>query len=147
MSAGWIVFDGVVPVKPNTSLQQIVALYCEHVLENGDEPLPVESNDWFDEDHEDQISLQLYDDVFTYSANGDLGWTFADNFTRFLEAFAATYAAAGWCSLEGEECDEVFYGAAEELTLEARRTHWLNKARIAINIYNSLAETPLRITR
>lgn len=119
--SGPVYYSGVVPLKDDVTLAQIIELLQEHDCDRanfwlnseGDPPPRTDETEGKYYDWDDQMELTVVDGFFEYRLDmPDQVYSFTANFDNFLEAVADEMASGGWVSTEGEEPDQahVAYG-------------------------------------
>lgn len=124
MSQAWQKWWGTVPLKDGVKPTNVIALYESLMADEAKDPqLPlVEPSGYRDNDNE--VDLDFAEGEFSYTLNGDPGWSTTENFEKFLDEVAKQFASAGWASREGDEDTQddeatVFRGPSELASAEA----------------------------
>lgn len=114
--SGPIYFNGIVDLKPDTTIREVLNLYWENGCPwDDDEDLTDVTHEY--NDFDDQVRLVVEGDQLGYTVDfSDGSYDFVDQFEGFLKAIAEQYATKGWISWEGEPGDDqqqVAYGPTE----------------------------------
>ena len=140
MSYEWT-HGGMVRLKPDTTLQQVLNLFPQ---EEGTDPLlPLDAMGEV-ELADGHVRIEVEADTLQYQADGDSGWL-DDDVETFLEAVAEELAAEGWIDYQIDDF-EVAYGPSErarvQAMVESARSR-LNSAQDALaaaeDVYRRLA--------
>lgn len=114
--SGPIYFNGIVDLKPDTTIREVLNLYWENGCPmDDDEDLSDVTHEFVDYDC--NVRLTIEGNQLGYIVDfADGSYIFVDQFEGFLEGIAEQYATKGWISWEGEPGDnqqQVAYGPTE----------------------------------
>ena len=111
--------SGDIPLKPDVTLSEVIALYREHCCEIQDVP----EEDFMDGSFDDEeVTFTLDNHILSYSVEALDSWEFADRIQCWLEAIASTQASAGWTHWVDD--DATFMGPTPLAIADARVTYF-----------------------